>query len=217
MIIFKKCSCGNEYKTYSHIATTQAICPTCRVKGDVTKNRGIHSIVINRKCTFSTPVRIKSLPGTWQHMNAIKSNATPYWRMEVRGSMFGSNWGGQITIFASMKKAPVIGDVVFLRRMKAKKAVKTITFTNSAGRSSTVTLPISTKSDDIPSLIAEGVLNPLVADSPLMHTVVEHDYLVLDHTYRLPIYDLIWQCNKVADGLVVADEIYGVRWYWFSS
>lgn len=150
----------------------------------------------NCSVEFKAPVTIHSLPGEWMDCEPIKSNATRYWKMEVRGSQYGRNWDGQITIFSHTKEAPQIGDTVYMRIVRAEKRVKQIAFFKepfNAGRiESTATLPAYTTEEEIPALIESGKLHPNAAGSLLMDAVVEHEYIVLNDTHREPEYNLVW-------------------------
>lgn len=197
MLKFNFCEkCEVEFKVYAQRMHSQKLCPTCRQERDIEKSRQRNSVTLEREKLFSAPVTIHSLPGEWMDCEPIKSNATRYWKMEVRGSQYGRNWDGQITIFSHMKSPPQVGDTVYMRIMRAEKRVKQITFFKesfNAGRvESTATLPAYTTEEEIPALIESGKLHPNAAGSLLMDATIEHEYIVLDGTHREPEYNLVW-------------------------
>jgi len=195
MIKFHVCKeCGSEFKSWTGCSARQEMCPECR-QWRSASHRERDQVTLSREQVFAAPVKVNSLPGEWTRHDPIKSNATGYWKIEARGSQYGKSWDGQITVFSHMQEPPRPGDVVFMRLMTATKAVKKIEFfrdTNGRCTLNTVILPIWTTEGDLIKRLESGRLPPEAVDGILQDATVEHEYIVLNGTYKEPRYDLVW-------------------------
>lgn len=186
--------CEEPFKVRVARAHNQKLCPTCLDQREAT-HKHVDAVVVDRVRIWSAPVVIASLPGEWQKRRAIKSNAEDYWKIEVRGSDFGTPWTGQITINSPLPTPPQVGDTVYMRVMQARKRVKQISF----GRSTAV-LPVWTTEEDLPQLVEEGKLSRHAIGHPLVETTVNSEYVVLDATNRPATHKLVWEQSVLEVG-----------------